>query len=372
MDASVNLGKIWNIPIGLHPSWFLIFALLTWSLASGYFPGEYPNLPLEAHVIMGVLTSVLFFASVLGHELGHSYIALRSQIPVKGITLFIFGGVAQISQEPRTPGVEFRIAIAGPLVSLALSGFFGALWLLDQAIPFLAAPSNYLMRINFILAAFNIIPGFPLDGGRVLRAFVWQLTGSFQKATRVASFTGQLVALGFIGWGVFELFNGQFFNGLWLAFIGWFLQNAAASTYAQTNVQTALRGLRVAQVMEQDCPKVPSLLTINQLVEDYILTGGQRCFFVAENDKLRGMLTLRDITQVPKQKWRFTTTEQAMIPLQRLVHVSPNTEILAAMHIMDDANVNQVPVLSDGEELVGMLSREQVVHYLRTRSELGI
>jgi Zn-dependent protease len=372
MDASLKLGKIWNIPIGLHPSWFLIFGLLTWSLASGYFPEEYPRLSRIAHVSMALLTSLLFFASVLAHELGHSFIALRNQIPVKGITLFIFGGVAQIGQEPRSPDAEFRIAIAGPVVSLALAGLFGLFWLLDRSVPFMAAPSNYLMRINFMLAAFNMIPGFPLDGGRVLRALVWRWTGSFQKATRTASFTGQLAAFGFIGWGVFTIFDGQFFNGLWLAFIGWFLQNAAASTYAQTNMQATLRGLRVSQVMERDCPKVPSLLTINQLVEDYVLTGGQRCFFVADDEKLRGMLTLRDITQLPKPKWRFMTTEQVMIPLQRLVHVNPNTEILAAMQTMDDANVNQMPVLSDGEELVGMLSREQVVHYLRTRSELGI
>jgi Zn-dependent protease len=372
MDASVKLGKVWNIPIGVHPSWLLIFGLLTWSLARGYFPQEYPGLSLVAHVTMGLLTSLLFFGSVLAHELGHSFVALRNRIPVKGITLFIFGGVAQISQEPRSPGAEFRIAIAGPLVSLLLAGLFGAFWLLAQAIPFIAAPSKYLMRINFLLAAFNLIPGFPLDGGRVLRSIIWKFTGSFSKATRVASFTGQLVAFGFIGWGVFTIFNGDFFNGLWLAFIGWFLQNAAASTYAQTNLQTALRGLRVAQVMERDCPQVPSLLTINQLVEEYVLTGGQRCFFVADSGKLRGMLTLRDITQLPKPKWRFTTAEQAMIPLQRLVHVNPNTEVLSAIQTMDDANVNQVPVLANGEELVGMLSREQVVHYLRTRTELGI
>jgi Zn-dependent protease len=367
MDASFKLGKIWNIPIGVHPSWLLIFGLLTWSLVRGYFPQEYPNLSVIAHVSMGLLTSLLFFGSVLAHELGHSFVALRNQIPVKGITLFIFGGVAQISQEPRSSGAEFRIAIAGPVVSLALAGLFGAFWLLDRAIPFLAAPSDYLMRINFMLAAFNMIPGFPLDGGRVLRALIWKWTAASQRPRRLSLPVNWWLSAS--SDGASSPSSTGFIQRSVAGFIGWFLQNAAASTYAQTNLQTSLRGLRVDQVMERDCPEVPSLLTINQLVEDYVLTGGQRCFFVADSGKLRGMLTLRDITQVPKPKWRFTTAEQAMIPLQRLVHVNPNTEVLSAMQTMDDANVNQVPVLSNGEELV---AREQVVHYLRTRSELGI
>jgi len=371
MDASLRLGKIWEIPIGLHTSWFLVFGLLTWSLASGYFPEEYPNLSSIVYIILALVTSLLFFGSVLAHELGHSFVAIRNRIPVKGITLFIFGGVAQISKEPGSPGEEFRIAIAGPIVSLLLAGAFGVVWLFDQSIPILAAPSMYLLRINFMLAAFNMIPGFPLDGGRVLRAIIWRIIGNFQKATQTASYAGQLVAFGFIGWGVFTIFNGQFLNGLWLAFIGWFLQNAAATAYAQTNMQSTLRSIHVSQVMERDCPRVPRLLTINQLVEDHILTGGQRCFFVADDERLLGMLTLRDITQIPRPKWRFTTTEQAMIPLRNLVSVEPNTQLMSALQTMDNAKINQLPVLI-GEELVGMLSREQIVHYLRTRTELGV
>ncbi|MDD2695876.1 MAG: site-2 protease family protein [Anaerolineales bacterium] len=371
MDANIKLGRIWGIPIGLHASWFLIFGLLTWSLAAGYFPGEYPGLNTAAHLGMAVVTSLLFFGSVLAHELGHSFVALRSSIPVKGITLFIFGGVAQIGQEPRSPRVEFKVAIAGPAVSLALAlGFYG-LYLLDRSFPVLAAPSQYLMRINLMLALFNLIPGFPLDGGRVLRSIVWRMTGSFQRASRVASFSGQLVAFGFIAYGVYAIFRGDFMNGLWLAFIGWFLQNAAASSYAQTSMQQSLRGIRVEQVMSRDCLRVPSLLSLNQLVEDRILSGGKRCFFVADNGKLQGMLTLRDIAAVPQQKWRFTTTAQAMVPLQRLVQVTPQTELLSALQTMDSADVAQVPVM-EGEELVGMLSREQILRYLRTRAELGI
>lgn len=371
MDASIKFGRIFGIPVGVHISWFIVFGLLTWSLSIGYFPNEYPQLPVLTHIILGVVTTLFFFISVLAHEFGHSIVALRNQIPVKGITLFIFGGVAQIAQEPRTPGAEFRIAIAGPTVSLVLAAAFGLAYLLDQSIAYLAAPSLYLMRINFILAVFNMIPGFPLDGGRVLRAFVWWATKSFQRATRIASFTGQLVAFGFIGWGIYSIFNGQFLNGLWLVFIGWFLQNAAATSYAQTNMQQTLRGIKVAQVMSQECERIGSLVPINQIVEERVLTGGQRCFFIADNGVLQGMLTLRDIAQIPQQKWRFTTTRQAMVPINRMLSVEPDAELLTAMQTMDSAKVAQVPVLDHGE-LVGVLTREQVVHYLRTRAELGI
>ena len=322
-----------------------------------------------AHIVLGVLTTILFFVSVLAHELGHSFLALRNRIPVKGITLFIFGGVAQIAEEPKTPGAEFRIAIAGPLVSLALAIFFGIAYLLDQQIPYLAAPSAYLMRINFILALFNLIPGFPLDGGRVLRAFVWWLNKDFYKATKVASFSGQIVAFGFIGFGVLSLFRGDFMNGLWLVFIGWFLQNAAATAYAQTNLQHQLQDVRVGQVMERDCVRVASLTPVSLVVDNQVLSGGQSCFFVADNGKLQGLLTLRDISQIPQPKWRFTTMGQAMVPAERLVSVTPDTELLKALQTMDDANLAQMPVLEDGI-LVGVLSRENVLHYLRVRADL--
>lgn len=371
MTSSVKLGRIWGIPVGLHLSWFLIFGLLTWSLAAGYFPGEYPQLSGIWYVTLGLVTTILFFGSVLAHELGHSYLALRNQIPVKGITLFIFGGVAQISREPDTPGAEFRIAIAGPLVSLALGLLFGLTWLAGESIPIMAAPSRYLMRINLILAVLNMIPGFPLDGGRVLRALVWWIGKDFYRANRIAVFGGRVVAMGFIGFGVWTIFNGQFFNGVWLAFIGLFLQNAASSASSSTVMQRALTGITVSQVMNRDCPIVPALMPINQLVDQQVLTGGQRCFFVADEVGLRGLLTLREIAALPQRKWRFTTAEQVMVPIKQLVRVAPNTELLSALQQMDDANIAQVPVL-EGDDLVGVLSRESIVHYLRTRAELGI
>lgn len=371
MEASVKLGRIWGIPIGLHLSWFLIFGLVTWSLALGYFPAEYPRLSTTAYWLLGAVTSLLFFGSVLVHELGHALLALRNQIPVRGITLFIFGGVAQIGRESSSPGVEFRIAIAGPLASVGLAGLFYGLWWFDRHIIYLAAPSLWLARINLLLAVFNMIPGFPLDGGRVLRAVIWWWTGNLHRATQVAAYAGQIIAFGFIGLGLFIIVGGNFFNGLWLIFIGWFLQNAAAASYAQSNLQQTLRGVSVAQIMTRDIPLVSGRLSLAQLVEEQILTSGRRCFFVSENGQLLGMLTLRDVAEVPRAEWGQITTGQVMLPWERLAHVTPNTELLSALQTMDDANVNQVPVVQ-GQEIVGMLSREQVLRYLRARTELGI
>lgn len=372
MKTNLNIGKIMGIPIGIHGSWFLIFLLITWSLASGYFPQEYPQISRIAILVMAVVTSILFFGSVLFHELGHSLIALRNKIPVKGITLFIFGGVAQIGREPGNPGAEFRIAIAGPLASLILAGVFGGLYLLDQRIPYLAAPSLYLMRINLILALFNLIPGFPLDGGRVLRAIIWKLSGNYQRSTQIASTSGQVVAFGFIAFGIFSVFNGQLLNGLWLAFIGWFLQNAAASAAVQVNIQEKLRGATVAQAMSRDCVQVPGLTTLNQIVQERVLANGQHCFFITDfSGAIIGVLNLQDITRIPQMQWRYLAAQEAMTPLHKLVTVDSEMELLKALRKMEEEDLSQVSVV-DEYGLVGMLSRDNVIRFLKLRSDLGI
>jgi CBS domain-containing protein len=227
------------------------------------------------------------------------------------------------------------------------------------------------MRINLILGLFNLIPGFPLDGGRVLRAIVWWWNKDFHRATKVASFTGQIIAFGFIGFGILSIIRGDFLNGAWLAFIGWFLQNAAAASYSQTNMQHHLQDVKVSQVMDRDCVRVPRLTPVSQVVNDQILSGGQNCFFVADNGMLIGVLTLRDISQIPQPKWGFTTSEQAMVPVNRLKSVTPETELMTALQMMDNANLGEIPVLDNGN-LVGVLSREKVLHYLRVRAELRV
>jgi Zn-dependent protease len=372
MNANVKLGRIWGIPIGLNLSWFLIFALVLFSLSTGYFPTEYPQLSPLSHIFMAGITTLLFFSSVLLHELGHAWVALRNQIPVKGITLFIFGGVAQITREPKTPGAEFRIAIAGPLVSLGLAGFFGLLFLIDRSLPYLAAPSEYLMRINLMLALFNMIPGFPLDGGRVLRSIIWRVTGNQVRATRIASIGGQLVAFGFISLGIFNLFTGNVGNGLWLIFIGWFLQSAAASANQQVQVQQKLHGVTVYQVMDRGLSTVAPLTTLNQVVEERVLQRGESAFFVTDYDnRLAGLITLQDITRIPQSQWRYRTVGQVMAPMQRLLQVEAGAELMAALQMMEENGATHAAVVQE-DRPVGLLSRDQVLRYLRMRAELGV
>ncbi len=370
MAATVKLGRIWGIPIGLHFSWFFIFGLVTWSLAAGFFPEEYPGLPTAAYWFLGAVTSLLFFGSVLVHELAHALVALRNKLPVRAINLFIFGGVAELTQEPRSAGAEFRIAIAGPLASLALAALFGGLWLLDHQIPYLAAPSIWLARINLLLALFNMIPGFPLDGGRILRAVVWAYSDNLRQATQVATVSGQVVAFGFISIGLYLVLVGNFFNGLWFVLIGWFLQNAAAASLTYSNLQESLRGVTVSQAMQRNLPQVPGLLPLSRLVEENVLREGRDSFIVADNGNTRGLLTLGDISAIPARQRRHLTTQQAMVPLERLVKVEPETEVLTALQLMEEAKVKQVPVVKDNRVL-GLLSRDGVFNHLRLRSELG-
>ena len=372
MRGSFSLGKVLGIPIRLHASWFLIAALITWTLAVGYFPQEYPGWNPAVYWFTGAVTAVLFFASVLIHELGHSVLALREQVPVKNITLFIFGGVAQIGREPPTAGAEFRIAIAGPLASLGLAALFGGLGAVLGGNTALAAPLAYLGRINLLLAVFNMIPGFPLDGGRVLRAALWSLRDNFREATRWASWAGRAVAYGFILFGAGQiLLGGGFLNGLWIAFIGWFLNNAAESSYQQVVLRDALSGVKARSVMTQECEVVSGSLGLNQLVEDHILSGGQRCFFVADNGNMQGLVTLHNVRQVPRAQRDGLNTSQIMTRLDGVLRVEPDEDVWTVLQRMDEADVNQVPVMENGSFL-GMITRENLLHDIRLRAELGI
>ena len=377
MNAGVRIGTILGIPVRLHLSWLLIFGLLTWSLAAGYFPEEYSELAPSINWTLGIITSLLFFLSVLAHELGHAIVAQRNNIHVKSITLFIFGGLAQIIREPQDPGQEFRIAAAGPLVSFLLAGLFYALYLLDQSIDWLAAPSIWLARINLLLALFNLIPGFPLDGGRMLRAAVWRSTGDLKRATQIATTVGQLSAFAIIVVGISVAVTGDLFDGLWLVFIGWFLQNASTTTLAQSNTQDILSGLRVSQVMAIEWPTLASKLPLNRLVEEKILRGGPRYYFIerdgyGEEEKSgcpKGMLSLTNVMAIPQSQWAFTPVDKIMVPWDELIVTTPDTPIIQAVQLMDEANVAQLPVLEEGQ-LVGILAREQIIRHLRLRAEL--
>lgn len=369
MGKSIKLFNINGIPIGLHPSWFIIFIFLTWSLANGYFSSQVPGLPSWGIWALGLVTSLLFFGSVLAHELGHAFVALHSSIKVKSISLFFLGGLAQIEREPDTPGEEFRIAIAGPMVSLSLALVFSVFGQIGEA-PFLVSAMNYLARINLLLGLFNLIPGFPMDGGRILRAIIWKFNNSFYQATRVASIAGQIVAFGFIAYGAFSIFSGNFGNGLWLGFIGMFLFNAAGSAGVQAKIQEKLAGVVVDDVMSRDYPSIPGEMTLDRLVVQIYANNTHSTFLVLDEGTPIGILTLGDIRNVPRNKWNRVKVKEVMKPWERLVPVNPGMPVLTALQKMDSADQRLVPVV-EGLQVKGVLSRDQVKNYLRLRTELG-
>jgi len=366
----VPLGRVLGIPVGLDYSWFLIFALLTWSLATGYFPAEFKSWPALWYWVTGALTALLLFGSVLLHELGHSVVALRFKVPVRSITLFIFGGVAQIGGEPPSAKAEFLIAIAGPIVSLLLAVFFSIVKPLVAGLEPVWGLAKYLAYINFALVLFNLIPGFPLDGGRVFRAIVWSITRNFQKATVVAASVGRGFAFFFMAVGLMRMFTGSLIGGMWIAFIGWFLNSAAAAQLQRVTLQSLLAGYRVAQAMSQPPPAVSGGMSLRDLVEEHILGTGRRCFAVTDDGYMRGLITLHRIKEMPRDRWGTATAADAMLPLEKLKRLTPATELWPALEQMDRAGVNQLPVVEDSR-IVGLLSREDVISFLRTPQEVG-
>ncbi|MBI5956965.1 MAG: site-2 protease family protein [Chloroflexi bacterium] len=370
--SSFSLGRILGIPVAVHVSWLVIFVLITWSLGGSYFPHQYPDWPPALAWVVGLATSLLFFVSVLVHELAHSAVARARGLPVRGIVLFIFGGVSEITEEPRTAGMEFTMALVGPLSSFILAGLFAVLWLAAGPVSQpLAAFSLYLASINALLGAFNLIPGFPLDGGRVLRAILWGISRNLEEATRWASLAGQGVAYLFILIGVWQVFGGNWLNGLWIAFIGWFLDNAAQTSYRQVAVQRLLTGHAVQEIMSQDCEPLPPRLTLEELVHEHVLATGRRCYPVIEGEQVRGLLTIHNIKTVPRERWGTTVVEEVMTPLEKLKTVGPNQGLWSALEEMTAEGVNQLPVM-EGHRLLGILARDSVLTFIRTRAELGV
>jgi Zn-dependent protease len=366
---NIPLGRILGIPIGLDYSWFLIFALLTWSLAGSYYPAEFKNWPLLLYWLMGAVTAIMLFVSVLIHELGHSVVALRYKIPVRSITLFIFGGIAQIGAEPPSAAAEFFVAIAGPIVSLALAAFFSVMKPIVAGIEPLWGLAKYLAYINMVIVLFNLVPGYPLDGGRVFRAIVWAVTRNLRRATLIAANAGRFFGFVFIFVGVLRTFAGDL-GGLWIAFIGWFLDNAATAQVHQVVFQGLLTGHTVSQAMSTRCVIVPADLTLQRLVDEYILGAGQRCFLVNRGENTIGLMTLHRIKEVPRAEWATTSAAQAMLPLEKFKRISPDADLWSTLEQMDRDGVNQLPVMTDGQVL-GMLSREDVITFLRTLKELS-
>jgi len=332
-----------------------------------YFPGDYPTVE---RIAFGILTSVLFFASIIIHELAHSVLAIRNGIAVREITLFVFGGISQVTKEATRPNAELLIAVVGPLASLAMAGiFYGLSILLAQAQQSLIANlMRWLAIINAILALFNLIPGFPLDGGRVFRAIIWRRTGNYHQATHLATKVGQGVAYAFLAGGMVVIFVAHLWlNGLWLVFIGWFLRDAARAAYQQILLRDSLSGVKVRHVTDYGGPIVSPELTLERLVQDYILPTGRNCFPVARGSLLEGLITLSAVKKIPQTRWDITTVQEAMTPINKLKTAHPDQDILSLLPEM--GKTDHMPVTEEGK-VIGILNREDLNRFLRTRADL--
>jgi len=375
VKAQVHLGRIAGITVGLHYSWFIIALLIALSLAQ-HFRAVAPQWSSTVVWTAAVVTSVLFFAALLLHELAHSLLAKARGLRVRAITLFALGGVSQIESEASDAKSEFWIAIAGPMTSVAIGLIvLATAWLTgwlpgsEPATPVISV-LVWLGYINIMLAVFNMIPGYPLDGGRVLRAVIWWLTGNADRSTKLAAQVGQVVAFLFILSGLHRFFVGANFGGLWLAFIGWFLLDASRSSYAQVELMAGLRDRRVADIMDQDYATVEGHLSLQDFVDEYVLRTGRRCFVVVQNDRVSGLITTHEVKNADRDSWSQTSVQSVMRPLAQLRTVAPDTPAIQALELMSREDLNQLPVISDGH-LQGVFSRGQVLRFLRTQAELN-
>lgn len=370
MEASLKLGRIRGIEIGIHYTWVFIFALLTYSLARDFFPAYFDNWTTGQYWTISVIASLLLFASVLAHELGHSLVALSRGIPVKSITLFIFGGVASLSEDTQDAGTEFKVAIAGPAVSFVVALVsLGLVYLFRGVNEQIEGIFLYLALANGLLVVFNLIPGFPLDGGRVFRSIVWGVTNSMERATNIAGTVGVVIGYLFIILGVFLLFTSAIISGIWLIAIGWFLQNAAEQSMQQFRMQKVFKNIRIGMLMQPNPPTVAPETTIEDLVEHHILGQNIRGVPVVRDGALVGIITLSDVKSVPRTQWREFRVIDRMTPLEHLMTVTPDSPLTAALQAMSDKDIHQIPVVRDGM-LVGLVTRNDVIRFIQLRNEV--
>jgi Zn-dependent protease/predicted transcriptional regulator len=373
---NIRLGKLMGIEIRVSFSWFVIFGLVTVLLATAYFPEAYPNLPRNQYLILGLVTSFLFFASVLLHELSHSVIARLNKINIKSITLFIFGGIAQMDSEPSTPKAEFFMAVAGPLASVALGGFFAIAYLGASAINLgvlATGPFLYLSIINLYLAVFNLVPGYPLDGGRVLRAFLWAVTNDIRRATRIASYVGQAFAFLLIFGGFYIVFveRAYWVNGLWFVFIGIFLQQVAAAGYENVVMHLTLSGVKVADVMTPDVVTVEATTMLDDLVNNYFMRYKHNKFPVVEDGAVIGVVALRDVQSVPRDSWDRTRTRAVTPPSDSRADVSPEMPAEDAIARMTEIRTGYLLVM-EGAAIKGILTMRDLAGAIQMRRNLGV
>jgi Zn-dependent protease/predicted transcriptional regulator len=380
----IRVARILGIPIYIDFSWILIFVLVTFTLF-GNFAVQHPTWTSTQSLTVGLITSLLLFTSVVLHELAHSIVAQAYKIKVLSITLFIFGGLARISREPSKAIQEFNIAVAGPLASGFLALFFYSLTYIFPGDHMIAALGSVLGRSNLWLAGFNLLPGFPLDGGRIFRAMVWGATKDFVRATQVAGASGKMIASAMIIVGIGSIASEHLagllstmgmgrWDGAWFVLIGWYLLNAAQASMTQVTIRGALSGLSATDVMSQEVPTIPANMSLEEYSNEVLRTG-RRVHIVTMDDRLVGLMNVAALNKVSRDEWNMNSVQAVMVPRDKIIWASPEEPLQRLLERLLAADVNQMPVVSHGEDgsahIVGIVTRDAILRVIQTRSELG-
>jgi Zn-dependent protease/CBS domain-containing protein len=375
--GSLKVGRIAGIDILVHWSWFAIFGLLVYWLGEGFF-GEvdaYDHWSETERWAAASLTSGLFFLSVLLHEISHSLVAKRLGLTVANITLFIFGGVSSLTSEPESPKDEFKIAIVGPLTSFVLGILAaivaGALFAAGKEDTMPGAIAEYLAIVNIAVGIFNMLPGYPLDGGRVLRSALWARSNNLLKATKWASNVGVVIAYAMMGGGVLMVLAGNFISGVWFGVIGLFLRNSSEQAYQQLLYRNTLEGATVGQMVNRNLESAPPDASLADLVNDYMVGKSQRCVPIVVAGDLLGVVTMSDLQSVPREEWATTSAFRAMTPRERLHTVVPEDDLTRALELMAQYEVHQLPVVDGQRNFLGFVTRADVLRLIQIRQEVG-
>jgi len=372
LKTNFTLFKVFGIPIEVNVSWFIIFVLVAWSLVSLYFPTNYPGMPVASYWVMGIVAALMLFASVILHELSHSYVAKMHGVPIRRITLFLFGGVSQMERESEEPETEIKIAIAGPAMSFVLMFVF---FLIYYAVRVagetggIAPVFRYLAIVNGMLGVFNLIPGFPLDGGRLLRAAIWKGTGNLKKATYVASRVGNVIGIVFVLFGFLGVFRGSFIFGLWMVMIGFFLRQASSASYFQVVVDGALKGFKVRDAMRGDFVAVSADISVQDLVDDYVFKHHLDCYPVTEGRELKGLVAVEDIKSIPRRLWAATRIGDVMRKDVEGLSVHLDDDLAGVLRKTVGLRCGHLPVV-EANEIVGVVTRKDIVEAIKALSEV--
>jgi Zn-dependent protease/predicted transcriptional regulator len=369
----IDLFKVAGVQIAIDYSWLIIFALVLWSLSAGYFPALHPGNTYIEYWIVGLVATLLFFASIVTHELSHAVVANRLGQPVERISLFIFGGMAHLGHEPTSARDELKIAAAGPITSFVLGAFFLAIprvFGLDESLSMWASVFNYLGFINFALGLFNLLPGFPLDGGRILRAVLWQRSGDFRQATASASEWGKGIAYGLIFLGALQIFAGALIGGIWLIFIALFLKGAASSSYQSLVIEQVLGSLHVSDLMVRDPITIDAETTVADVINDHFMRHGHGGYPVIRDNHVVGLISLGQIRDCPAGERASKRVSEIMRPLDPAIVIAPTAPVSNALRQMAESDSGRLLVMEQ-DRLIGLITRSAIAHFIMLRSQLG-